>query len=804
MSKKEIVRDVCGCASLSVLIVLGAGITFAAAQTTSEERKPATVEQKPNKPSPARRRQAPRQQTQSQQTPAGEQNNQAAPAAAPGNLMLGTISVFADRNPRQLLDLPQNVTVINRQEMDQRMVRDPQDLVRYEPGITVSKTTSSVDPFGNLAGFTIRGVSNNRVQMLIDGTRVIESITDGNRDFINMSNLKAVEIMRGPAGVMWGADALGGTVVFVTKDPEDYLKGRRFGGQLDTSFDSYDNSFFKTATAAGRVGDFAAMISASHRSYQEGTLSKANADGGIYGCPRNPEAIRCNELNPLDGRDGDILGKLVWTPNQENEVKFTAEYLKKDVTVDQRHDLGLQSNGIRNLSYIRDQVQTRQRFTLAHRYTPNLGWLDALRWQVSHSPQERDFTGVRNRQLANAQFDRLDYLLNYKEVFTEGDIQFNSSFNLPFALHKFTYGAYASVVDTDYNRRDITTNLTTNVVTVANAGGFNFADATTTRADGFLQDEISFFGDRLTVTPGFRYATYNLDPRPNSYYVARPGKEPREIESQKLLKQVGAKLKLNENFSLVGRYAEGFKMPTAQQLFTSLPNGGGAGSDLIPNPNLRPEHVKSYEGGVRAEFTRGFFSLTAFKSDYTDFIQNFVEVPSTTNPGQVDYTYQNLSSVNLYGLEFASEYRFNENWSATLSLAYIKGTQVASAGAAATAFDGTTPWSGVAGLRYNNRGFDAQLIATFSDKVLTRSSPALYRPDGYMVFDAIFNWSPEWVKGLTLRASVLNIADTRYFRSLNGATTYNIVPTTAVAISNPIELQTAPGRTFKVGASYEF
>ena len=73
--------------------------------------------------------------------------------------------------------------------------------------------------------------------MLIDGTRVIESIVDGNRDFVNMANLKAVEIIRGPAGVMWGADALGGVVAFVTKDPEDYLKGRKFGGQLDTGYD---------------------------------------------------------------------------------------------------------------------------------------------------------------------------------------------------------------------------------------------------------------------------------------------------------------------------------------------------------------------------------------------------------------------------------------------------------------------------------------------------------------------------------------------------------------------------------------
>lgn len=69
------------------------------------------------------------------------------------------------------------------------MVRDVQDLVRYGPGITVAKTTAGTDPFGNLAGFTLRGVSNNRVQMLIDGTRVIESIVDGNR--VNMANLKS-------------------------------------------------------------------------------------------------------------------------------------------------------------------------------------------------------------------------------------------------------------------------------------------------------------------------------------------------------------------------------------------------------------------------------------------------------------------------------------------------------------------------------------------------------------------------------------------------------------------------------------
>lgn len=726
--------------------------------------------------------------------------------AASYGIDLDTITAYADRNARQALDLPQNVTVIGRQELDERMVRDVQDLVRYEPGITVAKTTSGTDPFGNLAGFTIRGVSNNRVQMLIDGTRVIESIVDGNRDFVNMANLKAVEIIRGPAGVMWGADALGGVVAFVTKDPEDYLKGRKFGGQLDTAFDSYDNSFFKTGTSAVRFGDFSAMISLSQRSYNEGTLSKARADGGIYGCPRNPEAIRCNKLNPLDGSDYDILSKLVWNPDKEHEVKLTGEMLRKDVTVDQRFDLGLQSGGIRNLSYIRDQVQTRERLTLAHRYTPNLGWLDQVKWQISNSPQERDFTGVRTRRLANGQNDRLDFLLNYKEKFTEADLQLNSSFKTFIATHKLTYGAYASVADTDYQRRDMTTNLTTGVVTVANAGGFNFANATTQRIDGFIQDEILLLNDRLSLTPGVRYATYDLDPRPNPFYVVRPGNEPKQIQSEKLVKQAGAVYKATENISLVGRYAEGFKMPTSQQLYTSLPNGAGVNQDLVPNPRLRPEQVKSYEAGIRGQFSRGYFTATVFKADYTDFIQNFVPIPSVNFPGLDDLTYQNLSSVKLWGVEMAGEFRFHENWTASASIAYTEGKQRLDAKSPVVAFDGTTPFSGVFGLRYSDRpnGFDAQLISTWASDVLSRSSPLLYRADGYIVFDAIVGWSPQSLPGLTLRGSILNLADTRYFASLNGTTTYNTVPTTAVAISNPLELRTAPGRTFKVGANYAF
>lgn len=735
------------------------------------------------------------------------QNNAIAQESGP--TVVDAISIYAEREAKRRLDIPQTVSVIPREELEKRMVRDVQDLVRYEPGVTVSKTTSSVDPWSNNAGFTIRGVSNNRVQMLIDSTRVIESIVDGNRDFIDMSNLKAVEIVRGPAGVLWGADALGGLVAFVTKDPEDYLKGRNFGGQVGTYFDSYDNSFYKSAAVAARWGHFSGLLSVGQRSFSEGKLSKARADGGIFGCPRNPQAIRCNELNPLDGSDYDVLGKLIWTPEAQNEVKLTGQFVSKKSEVNQLHDLGSSTSpaGSFNLSHIRDQDKNSARGTLMHTYTPNLGWLDSLRWQISYNPYQRELNSVRRYRASNTNQMRVDGLLDYRETFYEGDTQFNSSFAGPLgALHKLTYGTYYNITETDYVRRDVTTNLTTGAVTVANAGGFNFADATTTRADAFIRDEINFFDGRLVFAPGVRYATYNLEPHPNQYYKAALGKEPREIQSERLVSEASTTWKLTDRYSTYFRYAEGFKMPTAQQLFTSVPGAAGAGLDLIPNPDLKPEFVQSYEIGLRGQLRDGFFSIALFKADYEDFIQNFSPVPSPTVPGGFDLTYANLSAVNLWGVEFSGEWRFAEKWSINVTASYVDGTQRVNPTAAETKFDGTTPITVVTGLRYldPSTGLDAQIIGTFADKVGPRSAPNLFRPSSYAVYDGILSWKPPHVPGLTLNASVLNILDTRYFRSLNGATTYAIPASTAVAIANPLELQTAPGRTFKIGANYAF
>ncbi|OTQ74156.1 MULTISPECIES: TonB-dependent siderophore receptor [unclassified Gilliamella] len=139
-----------------------------------------------------------------------------------------TITVTASRQKKAKLAIPETVDVVTKKNIDDHQMSTMEDLVRYMPGISVNRQTSGTDPFGNLGGIRIRGMSGNRVQLQVDGSRIIESIQDGNRNFIDLSNIKTVEVIRGPGSVLWGADSVGGVVAFKTLDPSDLLKGRSY------------------------------------------------------------------------------------------------------------------------------------------------------------------------------------------------------------------------------------------------------------------------------------------------------------------------------------------------------------------------------------------------------------------------------------------------------------------------------------------------------------------------------------------------------------------------------------------------
>lgn len=715
-------------------------------------------------------------------------------------IQLDTITIFATRSPRDVNDVPQNVTVIGGDEIDAEAMTDFDKLTRKVPGVIVSRQTSGTDPFSTLGGFTIRGVGGNRVQIAVDGSRTAERIIDGPREFVNLDFIKSVEIVRGPASVLWGSDALGGLVAFETIDPEDILKpGAKVGGELKTSFDSENDAFKKTGIAAISVDPTAQFLFAySNLTADEPKRSQARADGGINGCPRNVAlgATPCDEFEPTDTDIDSYLAKLVLKPTPRHRFELTADITDRVTKVDQRYDLGpALSSSVFTLDYKRELDIYRRRFAIEHVFDINGVFFESAKWVASYSPQGYERSGRRVRNETSGDRTIRNDSLKYSEDFFEGEFQLVSKFNLGGTTHLLTYGFDGDFTKTNYERVDITTNVTKGVVTKARAGGFNFANAETTRADLFLQNEIGLFGGVVEVIPAVRFATYNIEPKPDADYRPVAGAEPREISEEALTFKVGATVNLNENFSVYGQFAQGFKMPTAQQLYTSLP---GKFFDLIPAPDLKPEKVDSYELGLRGKFALGQFSANVFYADYTDFIQPFFNPPGTN-----DYTYRNLSSVELYGVEGSFEFELVPNLVGYGSVSYQFGDQKASPTAEKEAYNNANPLNGVAGLRYlfEEQNLELDFVSIWSAAVKRQNDPDNFKPDSYVVFDFHSIWKP--TEYFELSAGVLNIFNERYFKwPLPGD--YEVNSSARVARTNPLELQTQPGRTFRVSATARF
>lgn len=729
--------------------------------------------------------------------------------------ILKRITVVAARSAKNVLDVPQNVAVIDAETLEKHVVRDIQDLVRYEPGIAVDRQTSITNPFGQLNSFSIRGVGGNRVQMLVDGSRVQERITDGSRDFVDPWNMKAVEIIRGPNSVLWGADALGGTIAFRTRDPADLLEGmdKPWAVELKTAWDSFDNSFRKQVSAAYDFGDVQILGSIGNLTANEPTLSNADPDGGIWGCPR-PDYFRCDALFPAETNSWNGLAKLVWTPNDAHEVKVTAEFFERETEIDQVWDSGAEnplyasnpayySYYYESESYLRNLDMSRARLALEHTWQVGAPWLDSVNWKVSYSPQHRNTESnqVRNYSLLSpAQLRQITQIRDYGEDFLEADAQFVSSFDWGDTSHTLTYGFDGDIAITSYEGVNITDNITLGTTTTATNQGFNFPKVETVRADLYIQDEIKLLDDKLTITPGLRYATYGIDPTVDENYVPLDGYEPEKIETQRLIKKLTGMYQLDDTYSVYAAYGEGFKMPTSQQLFiSSTAIGATSLVEVIPNPDLKPESVSNWEAGLRGQFDRGFFTLNGYYSKYDNFIRGLQPVVGETDK----YTSDNVERVELWGIEAAGEYEVMDDIFLTGSLNWSQGVQQVDSGSEETAFDGAVPLTVVTGLRYEipEHALELEFFGTFAAGPTERSDPNAFKPEGYAVFDAYAKWQP--TENVELTAGIQNIFDTRYFP--NTLTGYANTPdSSAVAGVNPLELQVAPGRTFKLGATVKF
>nr|NJM04409.1 TonB-dependent receptor [Desulfobacula sp.] len=292
----------------------------------------------------------------------------------------------------------------------------------------------------------------------------------------------------------------------------------------------------------------------------------------------------------------------------------------------------------------------------------------------------------------------------------------------------------------------------------------------------FLLSKTKLLNDRLVLSAGVRRDDYTME--------SSTGKSQ---DNTNWIPSVGAAYKIIPGLSVRGNYAEGFKVPTPDQLFRYNNYGSAI---LEGNPNLQPEKSKTYEFGM--DYNKGAVSsgLTYFDTAFEDKIEYYIPDPSLV---PTYWSYRNIPGASISGIEGSLRFDIGRmfGWNLELapytSLTYLTEYKDDRTGAKLYY---NPEWKASYGLRFGMKdlGLVSKLnFAYFSDQLIDDYEKTGRKTlDGYTVADLTISktlFSMKEYGDVSIKADIRNLFNKDY----------------AVVQGYP-----SPGRSFYFSLEYTF
>lgn len=170
--------------------------------------------------------------------------------------VLPQVTVTATRVPTDLVDIPAGVTVITRQEIEDRDYNTLVDALSAVPGIRV---VQSGGPGGNASVF-VRGTDSNQVLVLRDGMPINDASDPGaafNFGTDTLADVERIEIVRGPMAALYGSGAIGGVINLITR--QGHQQGVHIEGDIAGGYPQQIRNSEVLSGIAGPM-DYAAIV----------------------------------------------------------------------------------------------------------------------------------------------------------------------------------------------------------------------------------------------------------------------------------------------------------------------------------------------------------------------------------------------------------------------------------------------------------------------------------------------------------------------------------------------------------------
>lgn len=552
---------------------------------------------------------------------------------------LGEVCVTATRTEKDPYDVPSMVHELSSETLqEERMVRTVPEALKEIPGIMVQKTSHGQgSPY-------IRGFTGFRTLFMVDGIRLNNSVfRDGPNQYWNTVDpfsIERLEVVKGPGSVLFGSDAVGGTVNAITETPKygdvRYLTNGRLYGRYAEAENSYVG---RAEVGGGYEKNFGWLIGTSYKDF--GDLEGGDEVG------RQPKT-------GYDEWDGDV--KLEYCPTPDSKIVLAHQNVDlNDAWRTHKTIYGINWEGTTHGSEKERILDQKRHLTYAQYLGKNMGaFFDGLQLSLSYQEQKE----VENRIRSD---DRSDY-----QGFEVGTIGLLTQFDTCTSFGAWTYGAEYYRDGVDSFKRNYRSD-----------GSFSGEDVQGPVADdaaydllgAFIQDDIPI-SNSFDMIIGTRYTYAHVD--------ADQVKDPEtgnEMSISEHWDSVAGSIRAiyyldqEDHYNLFGGISQGFRAPNLSDL-TRLDS---ARSNEIETaaPELDPEEFISYEIGLKTRFDN-FSSQVAYY--YTDVHDMIIRTPTgNIIDGDIEVTKKNAGDGYIHGVELGTNWRLHPGFEVFGNFAWIDG-----------------------------------------------------------------------------------------------------------------------------------
>jgi catecholate siderophore receptor len=546
---------------------------------------------------------------------AGYDNNNTIIVTGVSEGYVATNSVTATKTDTPLLNIPQTINVVTREQLEDQAHHSLADVLRYVPGTTVGQGE------GNRDQITLRG-QNTTADFFLDGVR------DDVQYYRGLYNIERVEILKGPYALIFGRGGGGGIINRVQKSPQTEIF---YAGQASiNSFGAYDVS----ADLNAPLSDMAAV--------------RVNA---VY---ENLDSHR------------DFVGgeRYAWNPylafklGEDWNLGLSYEYVNDDRTTDRGVPSIATGAGQPNrpISGYRDQffgVPGVNRTKLeAHVAKLRLDGQLAENLSFSSTMLYGDYDKIYVNVFANGAATGQNgtvALSSYSDPTTRenfiaqgnlvwdvntGPLEHKVLFGMEYGDQKSANGRFNGTLSSGSLNlaNPVFPTVTFNILNRDTVSDVEFFSA-------YVQDQISI-GEHIDVVAGLRYDSFDIQGTDLFPAIDRPFAR----QDDKISPRLGLIVKPQENVSLYASYSQSF-LPRSGDQFLTL---------STTQENLAPEKFTNYELGAKWDIRPNLnVTLALFQLDRSN-----ATTPDPANP----LVTINVGKTRTKGVELSVAGRITPEW----------------------------------------------------------------------------------------------------------------------------------------------